>query len=208
MNNTLKYGSAGIVGAILGSVIALEGGYVNDPYDPGGETKYGITKDVALAYGYKGEMKDLPISTAQIIYTDAYVNRPHYNLLLDISPAIAHKLVDIGVNAGTGRSSIWFQKAINSLSNNGQDYPKIREDGVIGTNTINSYKKLLEKRGAVKGCQLVLKLLDAQQASFYMSLDNLSRYTTGWIDNRIGNISLSQCSKYESDFLILKEDKP
>lgn len=34
---------AGLISAIIASVILVEGTYSNDPSDPGGETKYGIT---------------------------------------------------------------------------------------------------------------------------------------------------------------------
>ena len=43
----------------------IEGGYSNDPQDPGGETMYGITARLARAYGYTGAMRDLPLIFAQ-----------------------------------------------------------------------------------------------------------------------------------------------
>ena len=85
------------------------------------------------------------------------------------------------------------------ISRNGRDYPKVNEDGKIGESTINSYKKFLEKRGTIKGCEMIIKLIDAQQGTYYMSLKRLSDFTVGWVDNRIGNIALSQCEKYEYD---------
>lgn len=36
-----------------------EGGYVNNPNDPGGETMWGVTKAVARQYGYTGSMRQL-----------------------------------------------------------------------------------------------------------------------------------------------------
>ena len=38
-------------------VLSHEGGYVNHPKDPGGETNWGITKRTALANGYTGAMR-------------------------------------------------------------------------------------------------------------------------------------------------------
>ena len=37
----------------IDKTLAWEGGYVNDPKDPGGETKYGISKRAASRCGYK-----------------------------------------------------------------------------------------------------------------------------------------------------------
>ena len=53
---------------IIDRVIESEGGYVNDPDDPGGETKYGISK---RAYP-EIVIKDLTIKQAKQIYYEDY----------------------------------------------------------------------------------------------------------------------------------------
>jgi lysozyme family protein len=57
---------------IIDNIIELEGGYVNDPSDSGGETNYGITKKIAVAYGYTCEMIDMPVEVAFDIYASMY----------------------------------------------------------------------------------------------------------------------------------------
>ncbi len=52
----------------LTELIQREGGYVNNPADRGGVTKYGITEAVARANGFKGNMRDLPLDVAKAIY--------------------------------------------------------------------------------------------------------------------------------------------
>lgn len=188
--------SASLISAIIAGVISVEGHYSNDPYDPGGQTKYGITEKVARDFGYKGEMKDLSKAKANEIYTSLYVLEPNFDKFAPLNPAISHKLIDTGVNVGTARVSIWFQKALNAYSRDGADYPVIKEDGVLGTNSLNAYKALEKKRGRVKACTLVIKALDAYQASYYLSLTQYNRYVTGWMDKRIGNVPLDQCSEY------------
>ena len=188
--------NSGLIGAMLASIIFIEGDYSNDPYDPGGETKYGITERVAREYGYTGEMADLTKEEATKIYTTLYVEQPNFNLLVDINPAIAHKLIDAGVNVGTTRVSLWFQKALNNFSRDGQDYPRLREDGIIGPSTINAYRFLENKRGKETACSLVLKALDSYQANYYMNLHNYSRYVVGQVDKRVQNIPLDQCKEY------------
>ena len=49
-----------VVLAIIGTVFALEGGYSDNPADPGGKTNHGVTEQVARANGYQGDMKALP----------------------------------------------------------------------------------------------------------------------------------------------------
>ena len=80
-----KGGAVGaVVAAILGSVFMLEGGYVNDPKDPGGETNHGVTKKVAQShkevlakeYGWDGTMKGLTKEMAAEIYIDEVFRNP------------------------------------------------------------------------------------------------------------------------------------
>ena len=49
-------------------LLGNEGGYSNNPNDPGGETNWGITLAVARANGYVGAMKDMDQSFAKRIY--------------------------------------------------------------------------------------------------------------------------------------------
>lgn len=193
-NNVTK---AGLISAIIASVIFLEGGYTNDPGDPGGKTKYGITEKVAREYGYTGSMKDLSLHQANEIYSTLYVLDPGFDKFITINPAIAHKLIDAGVNVGTKRVSYWLQYSLNSFSRDGMDYPKIKADGIIGTATVNAYKSLEKKRGKELACSLVLKALDGYQTSYYISLDQYNKYLVGWLDKRIENIPLSQCKEYD-----------
>lgn len=199
MNKTQKTGiGAGIAGAaalIIAAVLNVEGGYVNDPKDPGGETNHGITKAVARDHGYTGDMKALTKSMAEDIYYQDYIVKPGFTKMVEIQPAVAHKLVDAGVNTGTVRPSRWFQQSLNDLSRNGVDYPQISVDGKVGSATISAYQSLEQKRGKIKACELTIKMLDGYQSTYYTSL-NMPTFTVGWIDNRIGNVPLSWCKEY------------
>ena len=179
--------------AIAAGVFAVEGGYSNNPADPGGETNHGVTVAVARSHGYDGPMRELPKETAQQIYIGSYVEGPGFHQVVAISPAVGEKLVDAGVNAGTGRSARWFQQALNHLSRSGADFPLVAVDGQIGAQTLAAYRALEGKRGRVKACELVLKLLDAQQGAHYMSL-NKPTFIVGWVDARLGNVPLERCA--------------
>lgn len=197
VTNKTKIGTgiSGIAAAIIAAIFAVEGGYTDDPHDPGGETNHGVTKQVAVASGYTGAMKDLSQETASAIYYRDYIEKPGFSPMLSISPVVAHKLVDAGVNAGTTRPSRWFQIGLNSFSRGGKDYPQTNVDGKVGAGTVSSYQALQRVRGKVKACELMIKSLDAQQTVYYMSLTNLPQYTVGWVDNRIGNVPISRCAE-------------
>lgn len=192
---TLGGGLAAVIAAILMATVNVEGGYVNNPKDPGGETNHGITKNVAIAHGYTEPMKDLTKDVAKDIYYQSYIVEPGFLPVIEVSPAVGSKLVDAGVNIGPARPSRWFQASLNSLNRGGQDYANIGVDGKVGPGTINAYKSLQRVRGKVKACELTIKLLDAHQTMHYVGLTNLNTFTVGWVDHRIGNIPLSRCSE-------------
>ena len=94
---------------IINHIIKIEGGYVNDPADSGGETKYGITKRVARLNGYEGAMKHLPQTTAFAIYAKRYWDSLSLDEIEQRSNSIAKELADTGVNMGTGRAAEFLQ---------------------------------------------------------------------------------------------------
>lgn len=194
LNKPKVWGSVGaLVIAIVGGIFAVEGGYSNNPADPGGETNHGVTVAVARQDGYTGPMRELPKERAEVIYAKNYVGRPGFEPIVAMSPAVGQKLVDAGVNAGTARAARWFQAALNQMSRGGQDYPLVSEDGQIGPQTLAAYRALERKRGRIKACELVLKLMDIQQGTHYTSLKK-PMFVVGWVDHRIGNVPLERCA--------------
>lgn len=193
--NTKVWASlGGLVLAVVGTVFSLEGGYVNNPADPGGATNHGITEAVARQSGYTGDMRELPKSLAQQIYERDYITRPGFDRVLEQSPALGHKVIDAGVNTGTSRAGRWLQTAINDLSRGCSDYPCVAVDGAVGARTVAAYKALELKRGRVKACELTIKLFEAQQAQHYRSL-NMPTFVVGWVDHRIGNVPIERCGE-------------
>ena len=82
-------------------IMKMEGGYVNDPHDPGGETKYGISK---RSYPHL-DIKNLGIMQAYAIYREDYWDAADCdNKPLDVRLAI----FDCAVNQGVGAAlSLW-----------------------------------------------------------------------------------------------------
>ena len=186
-----------VAAAIIGTVLAVEGGYVNHKNDPGGATNHGMTEKVARANGYTGDMKELPQEFAVSVYNQDYILKPGFAPFLELSPAVAEELIDSGVNAGPAQPSRWLQISLNSFSQQGQAYPQIVVDGKVGPATVRAYEGLVRARGKVKACQLILKSLDAQQGQHYLNLATSNQkyqsFTVGWYDHRIGNVPLSRC---------------
>ncbi|CAI3160551.1 glycosyl hydrolase 108 family protein [Acinetobacter baumannii 1598530] len=104
----------------LDDLIKREGGYVNNPVDRGGATKYGITEAVARENGYKGNMKDLPLDVAKAIYKKQYWTASRFDQVNTLSSAVAEELLDTGVNCGINFAKPLLQRALNLLNNQGK----------------------------------------------------------------------------------------
>ena len=76
--------------------IKLEGGWVNDPTDTGGETKYGISK----TFNPDVDIKNLTPEGAEKIYLERYWTPLNLDRYHDIR--FRWKLFDIAVNQGVG----------------------------------------------------------------------------------------------------------
>ncbi len=174
----------------LDDLIKREGGYVNDPTDRGGATKYGITVAVARANGFKGDMRDLPLEVAKNIYRKQYWTQPRFDQINTLSPLIAEELLDTGVNCGVGFAKPTLQRALNLLNNQGQGgWPDLSIDGVYGPATLNALKTFLAKRGK-EGEKTLLKVLNVLQANRYIEIcernPSQEKYFFGWITQRVG----------------------
>jgi lysozyme family protein len=186
------------ISLILSATFGLEGGYANNRDDPGGATNHGVTERVARANGYAGDMRKLTVPQASEIATKQYVDKPGLRPIIEREPAVGQEMFDTGYNAGPERAARWFQESLNHLNVRGTLYADVPEDGQIGPGTLAAYDAFRRKRGAA-GCRVLLKMLDAKQGAYYMSLfGKNSRFETfafGWFNDRIGNVDLAQCGE-------------
>lgn len=135
-----------------------EGGYVNNPKDPGGETMYGITKRVAVAHGYNGRMRDLPKSTAQAIAEKSYYNAVSGGVF---DPMISWQLTDAAYNHGNRQAVKFLQRACGANA-----------DGIIGPRTIKAVE-------AMDKNDVVLLFL-AERLEFFTRLSTWLTFGRGW----------------------------
>lgn len=179
---------ADLFDALVGKLIGVEGGYVNDPADSGGETIWGITKATARENGYAGPMCDMTRSQAAAIYRAKYWAKPGLYLIAPLSPSVAEELLDTGVNAGTGTAGMLLQRALNVLNRGAVDYADIKVDGAIGPATAQALAAFLKRNGAL-GERRLLKVLNSLQGAYYVELaerrEKDERFINGWFDNRV-----------------------
>lgn len=173
----------------LTELIQREGGYVNDPTDRGGATKYGITEAVARANGFKGNMKDLPIDAAKTIYKKQYWIAPRFDQVNNINSKVAEELLDTGVNCGVAFAKPLLQRALNLLNNQGKEgWPDLAVDGIYGPATLSALKTYLAKRGK-DGETALLRVLNILQGNRYIEIaernPSQEKYLFGWVLNRV-----------------------
>lgn len=114
--------------AILGRQCSREGGYVNDPLDQGGPTKYGVTIPTLSTHrGYQvgaADIQALELAEAVEIYRVAWWDHPR--LELSKWPAEYVRLAEVVLDAapmfGNGRkmAATWVQEGINRQRPPGQ----------------------------------------------------------------------------------------
>lgn len=188
---------AAAIGAIVLAVVSIEGDFANHRDDPGGKTRHGITEEVAREHGFTGDMREFPIEKAIEIYGIDYVVKPGFDAIVQRNVALGEEIVDQGVNFGPHRPSCWTQTALNALNRGGRDYRDIAVDCRVGPATMAAYDALARKRGATKACELVLKLMEAQQGAEYLRLarvnSKLETFMPGWVDHRLGNVPIDRC---------------
>lgn len=173
----------------IAGVIQREGDYSNHPSDKGGPTRWGITEQVARAYGYTGDMRALPIATASAIYKRRYWTDPKFDQVAAIYPRVGSELFDSGINMGQAVAGKFLQRALNLLNAGATLYPDLKVDGQIGAITIQALAGYKKARGAA-GETVLVKVLDGFQVAYYADITEgrpaNEAFFYGWIANRIG----------------------
>lgn len=154
----------------LAHVLDMEGGWADDPYDPGGPTNYGITlatyaKDKAIAVTaetfaqLKSELRSISPAAVRRIYYDRYwlaASCPQ------MPPALAFFHFDAAVNHGVLGSARLLQEAVGATI-----------DGEIGPETLGN--------GASRPVPDTLALYADVRRRQYRSLSTFWRFGNGWL---------------------------
>jgi lysozyme family protein len=170
-------------------VIGLEGHYVNDPADAGGETMYGITRKTARRFGYLGDMRQLPLVVAQDIYRAGYWDRMRLDDVMMVGGSrIADELFECGVNIAPGKAASFLQRALNAFNLGGKHYADVVVDGAIGPATIEALRVFIVRR-QILGERVMLTALNAQQGAYYLERTEErpqnESFAFGWFANRV-----------------------
>ena len=146
----------------LKTILHHEGGYVNHPKDPGGETNLGVTKRVYQEHGGTKDMKDLLVEDVAPIYKKGYWDKMKGD---DLPGGLDLCVFDFGVNAGPGRSAKYLQTMIGTVA-----------DGGIGPNTLKAVEAYVSEHGIEKS----IKNFQEARQGYYEKLSTFATFGKGW----------------------------
>lgn len=146
-------------------LIDHEGGYVNDPRDPGGETKFGISKRQYPNL----DIKNLTRDDAKLIYRTDYWERAGCD---QIDPAVAFNIFDAAVNSGIENSVRFMQRACG-----------VADDGHVGPVTLNAVCSMPAVR--------VVARFNGERLDFLAKLSTFDHFGRGWTRRVASNLRVT-----------------
>jgi lysozyme family protein len=160
------------VDELIDEIVEREGGFVNNPLDRGGPTRYGITQ-VTLAR-WRGapvtveDVRTLELGEARDIYRSEYVIQPGFALLPE--PLRAH-VVDFGVNAGPAQAVKTLQRVLG-----------VKADGIMGPVTRHALQIVFDSGGVER----LTRRFWQERVRFYIHLvgvrPNQLEFADGWLN--------------------------
>jgi len=141
-------------------LIGHEGGYVNHPRDPGGETNWGISK---RSYPHLN-IANLTRDDAKEIY-----RRDFWAGLDGVDDAVRFQVFDAAVNHGIGNAVRMLQRAV-----------RVADDGHWGPVSASAAEKIDRN-------DLLLRFL-AERLDFMRKLSTFKDFGSGWSGRIVGNL--------------------
>lgn len=166
-------------------VLKHEGGFVNDPDDPGGVTNFGFTAKYLMEMGKwqydrtgSGyiDAQDMKYFTRDDAVKELYWiwNTDNYHLLKD--PEIAKRVFDFAINAGQVTAVKLLQRTYNFYVN----AEALKLDGIIGNMTAAAINALDNKQQII-----FLGRLRSAKANYYDHLvhekPGMEKFHRGWL---------------------------
>lgn len=139
---------------VFDRLIGHEGGYTNDPHDPGGETKWGICK---REYPHL-DIPNLTREEAKEIFYRDFWCKIHAN---ELPIPVAFQLFDFAVNSGVGTAIRYFQRSLG-VADDGYWGP-FSQEAVDNTHVTD-----------------MIMCLNAERLEFMTKLKNWPYHGKGW----------------------------
>lgn len=141
-------------------------GYVNDPLDAGGETKYGVAKNANPDLDITG----LDWDAATRVYYRKYWLASNCDDITLMAPALAVLHFDGAVNHGIGRAGRFLQRAV-----------AVAEDGDVGPATLAAVQAVVDAGGEIDLCNTICDYREAFYNQIVQNKPSQARFLRGWL---------------------------
>lgn len=143
-------------------LIGHEGGYVNNKADPGGETKFGISKRA-----YPGEdIAGMTLARAKVLYLRDYWGPAGCDALPD---GVRFHVFDMAVNSGVKAAIKTLQRAVGEV-----------DDGILGPRTLQAVQSMPPQRLAAR--------ISGARLAFMTTLPTWPAFGRGWAKRIADNL--------------------
>lgn len=153
----------------LDLVIRFEGGWTDDPRDPGGATNHGITLNGLSRYLDKtasiDDLRNLTVATAREIYKKLYLTSAASGLT---SSQVKAAYLGLASNMGSHRAVQIFQTAANKLG-----MPPAADDAALSPSTVQFIN--------AADSDLFIETANCEAVKYYKTLSMFSTFGSGWI---------------------------
>jgi lysozyme family protein len=147
-------------------ILELEGGLVDDPRDPGGLTKYGISLAAYPKLGRQGIL-ELTLDEARAIYRRDFWDAARCS---ELPAEMRLAVFDAAINQGVRTAIRTLQKVLG-----------VPVDGIIGPKTLSAAAKA--------DCQKLVVDFMAERAGRYAALATFKTFGLGWM-RRLFHVAL------------------
>jgi len=155
-------------------LLQSEGGYSDDPKDPGGRTNLGVTQSVWESWvgraSNEKEMRNLVSADVEPLYKRKYWDACRCD---DLPTGLDYVVFDFAVNAGVGRSIKTLQSCVDATV-----------DGQLGKMTLDAVFKFSP--------DVTIFRFSDEKVKYYESLPTFPTFGNGWLDRveRVKNDAL------------------
>ena len=147
--------------AALSAVLLHEGGWANNPKDPGGATMKGVTLATYRRYrpgATKEQLRNISDEELRTIYRDGYWDEVRGD---DLPSGIDFATFDFAVNSGPSRAAKFLQRVLG-----------VTQDGVIGPVTLSAAQSA--------NPEAVIRHLCDQRLAWLQTLSTFATFGKGW----------------------------
>ncbi len=154
----------------LAHVLRHEGGYVDNPKDPGGATNFGITRRTLARWRNispwwklpKSQVKSLKQPEVKAIYRSLFWDRCRASL---IPAGLDYALFDFAVNSGPSRAIKHLQALLG-----------VARDGIVGPVTLDAIGRFSSRKGTGE----LIRALSDRRLGFLRRLAGFKTFGRGW----------------------------